>query len=382
MRDQYQFVVAPGAVGSASVDGVLPGEKSVAAMEDSMSGSSHHDPASMPEGKGFDSESPLYVVIRWLQYIALLLSVGAISFRYLALGFLRRDPLSEGEAAEPAFVAEADRRAAKIGHGAVGLLAVTLFLRLVAQSYAMHGAADFLNGGLVATMIAKTMWGWGWLLQSVGAIVAGVGFHRARNHVTSKSEGATPRSDTSIWWSLAAVGAVIAAFSPAFSGHAASAPKLRALAVLADGIHVLGASSWLGSLALLLLAGLPAIKHQAASVQGPLTRSLVNAFSPVALASAGVAMTTGVFAAWLHVGTIPNLWGTHYGVTLLIKLTVLGLVALTGFYNWRFVKPRLGTSEASARLQHSARIEVLIAVVVLLVTAVLVGSPTSMDMTM
>jgi putative copper export protein len=84
----------------------------------------------------------------------------------------------------------------------------------------------------------------------------------------------------------------------------------------------------------------------------------------------------------LHVGTIPNLWGTHYGVTLLIKLTVLGLVALTGFYNWRFVKPRLGTSEASARLQHSARIEVLIAVVVLLVTAVLVGSPTSMDMTM
>ena len=117
-------------------------------------------------------------------------------------------------------------------------------------------------------------------------------------------------------------------------------------------------------------------------MRGPLTRSLVNAFSPVALASAGVATTTGLFAAWIHVGAIPNLWGTRYGITLLIKLTVLGAVALTGFYNWRFVKPRLGTEEASAHLERSARIEVGVAIIVLLVTAVLVATPTSMDMTM
>ena len=379
VRGQFEFLVAPGATGTTDQSGLAPGAASAAAMEDSMAGGTHHDPASMPEGNGFGSDSPLYVLLRWIQYAAILLTIGAVSFRYLVLGFLRRDPLSEGEAAEPAFTADAERSAARIAYIAVGVLGLTLLLRLAAQSYAMHGAADFFNGGLVGTMVTKTMWGWGWLIQLVGIVIAGLGFHRAKGKALDKS---AKRSEASTWWTVAAIGAVIAAFSPAFSGHAASAPRFRALAVLADGIHVLGASSWLGVLALVLLAGLPAIKRQAAGVRGPLTRSLVNAFSPVALASAGVAMTTGVFAAWIHVGTIPNLWGTRYGITLLIKLTVLGLVALTGFYNWLFVKPRLGTTEASAHLERSARVEVAVAVIVLLVTAVLVASPTSMDMTM
>ena len=109
---------------------------------------------------------------------------------------------------------------------------------------------------------------------------------------------------------------------------------------------------------------------------------MINAFTPVALASAALATVTGVFATWLHVGTIPNLWGTRYGITLMIKLAILGIVALTGFYNWRFVQPRLGSDEATTRLQRSARVEVAVAVLVLLVTAILVASPTSMDATM
>ena len=58
---------------------------------------------------------------------------------------------------------------------------------------------------------------------------------------------------------------------------------------------------------------------------------------------------------------------------------MLGIVALTGFHNWRFVRPQLGTEEGTAKLHRSARVEVAAAVIVLLVTAVLVASPTSMD---
>ena len=65
-----------------------------------------------------------------------------------------------------------------------------------------------------------------------------------------------------------------------------------------------------------------------------------------------------------------------------MKLAILGVVALTGFYNWRFVKPRLGTDDATGHLRRSARVEVAVAVLVLLVTAVLVATPTSMDMVM
>lgn len=396
VRGRFEFVVAPGAIGA----GVPPSGSlttraetsplgvaaatSAAAMQDSMAGRVHQDPVSMPESNGFGADSPLYVALRWLQYAALLLVIGAVSFRFLVLGFLRRDLLSEGEEAEPAFAADAEQRAARIGYVAVGVLGATLLLRLGAQSYAMHGSSEALNGGLVATMVARTMWGWGWLLQLVGVLLVGLGYHRARGEARNvlSGEGSVMRSERGPWWTVAALGALIAAFSPAFSGHAASAPSLRALAVLADGVHVLGASSWLGTLALVLLAGLPAVTRQVAEVRGPLVRSLINAYSPVALVSAGVATTTGVFAAWLHVGTIPNLWGTRYGITLLVKLTVLGVVALTGFYNWRFVKPRLGTEAATVHLVRSARVEIAVAIIVLLVTAVLVASPTSMDMTM
>ena len=382
VRGQFEFIVAPGATGTRGQNGSSAGAASAAAMEDSMSGGYHHDPASMPGGNGFGSESVLYVLLRWLEYSAILLLIGAVSFRYLVIGYLSRDKLSEGEAAEPEFLIDAERRAARIAYIGVGVLGATLVLRLAAQSFAMHGAADFFNGRLVTTMVTRTMWGWGWLIQLVGILVAGFGLHRAYGLARGARRAGAFSNDTHVWWTITAIGTLIIAFSPAFSGHAASAPKLRTLAVLADGVHVLGASSWLGTLALVLLAGLPAIKDQPLKVRGALTRSLINGFSPVALTSAGVAMTTGVFAAWIHVGAIPNLWGTRYGVTLLIKLAILAIVALTGFYNWRFVKPRLGTEEASVHLQRSARIEVGVAVLVLLVTAVLVASPTSMDMTM
>ena len=370
VRGRFEFVVAPGAMGAGATASEMAGM--------------HHDPVAMPEGNGFGAESPLYVVIRWVEFTALLLIVGAVTFRTFVLRALRRDTRPAGARVEPAFATDAERHAATTGRIAVGALAATLVLRLLAQSYAMHGAASAYDMGLMGSMVRTTMWGWGWLLQLVGIVLAGLGFQRARG--ASRDVGATSvrpgGHDPASSWRLATYGAVAATFSPAFSGHAASAPTLRALAIVSDGLHVLGASSWLGTLAIVLIAGLTAAMRQAPEARGPLVRSLIYAFSPVALASAGVAATTGVFAAWLHVGTIPNLWGTRYGITLLIKLAILGIVALTGFYNWRYVQPRLGTDQATTRLQRSARIEVAVAVLVLLVTAVLVASPTSMDATM
>jgi copper transport protein len=274
----------------------------------------------------------------------------------------------------------AESRAASIGRGAVLALGLTLLLRLLAQGVAMHGAGSALDLGLLGPMIVRTTWGIGWLLQLAGVVVAAFGFHAVRAAQARSRKGETPRTHAS--WRLAGVGVILLAFSPAFSGHAASAPKLRALAILADGLHVLGASSWLGTLAVVLFAGVTAAASRGMDVAGPFVRDMVNAFSPVALVSAGVAATTGVFAAWLHVGTVPNLWGSRYGLILLLKLGILSIVAFTGFYNWRFVKPRLGSGEAAMHLRRSARVEVAVALLVLLVTAVLVASPTAMDMTM
>ncbi len=380
VRGTYDFVVAPGAAGigvapAASSTGAEQGAAS--AMRDSM----HHDPASMPEGNGFGSDSPVYVLIRWLQFIGLLIAIGAVSFRFFVLGALR-PAATDASSGVTQLIAVAERRAADLGRIATGFLAITLLLRLGAQSYAMHGAADAFDMRLVMQMVQRTKWGWGWLVQLSGIALAGAGYQRARR--TGMLEASDPQEmrDRAFWWRVAAVGAALAAISPALAGHAASAPRFRALVIMADWVHVIAASSWLGTLAVLLAAGLTTASQRGEDVSGQFVRSLVNAFSPVALVSAGLAAVTGIFAAWIHVGTIPNLWGTQYGITLLVKLGILAMAAMTGFYNWRYVQPQLGTNAATARLKQSATVEVTVALLVLLVTAILVASPTSMDMVM
>ncbi|HEY0152248.1 MAG TPA: CopD family protein [Longimicrobium sp.] len=166
------------------------------------------------------------------------------------------------------------------------------------------------------------------------------------------------------------------AFAPALSGHAASVPGVAALAVLADGVHVLGAGGWVGGLLLVVVVGVPVAMDLKKEQRGPAVAALVNAFSPTALLFAGALTLTGLYAAWLHLGRIPALWDTGYGRTLLLKLGVLSVVFGTGAYNWLRLKPALGDEVGATRLRRSATVEIATGILVLLVTAVLVATAT------
>lgn len=361
VRGKYTFSIDSGAAGLAmptAAAGIgAPGNSrgDTAAV--------HHDPDAFPDAGGFDADSPLYVVIRWLQFASILVLTGAVAFQVFVLGFLRKKQRPDSPMLRPA-----SQRAATVGFYAALVLVAVAIMRLLAQSYAMHDPSSGFAPALMWSMIGQTTWGWGWLLQVLAAIVATAGFSAIRR-------------DPSRGWGIATVGAVLGAFAPALSGHAASAPMMRSLAILADGVHIIGASGWLGSLLILLAAGIPAAMRLEQEHRGPAVADLVNAFSPTALAFAGLTASAGVFAAWLHLGTISALWQTQYGKTLLVKLAILGIVTATGAYNFLYVKPRLGSLDGVKRIRRSATIEVAVAVLVLLVTAVLVATPTAMDVT-
>lgn len=247
-----------------------------------------------------------------------------------------------------------------------GLAATVIFLvsvpgRLFAQSVSMHGA-DSLDPSLLFGMVAHTMWGWSWLAQLVLGVWIYAGFRR----VSRGKDG----------WGFTRAGALLLAFTPAFAGHAIAAERWIPFAVLSDGIHVLGASGWLGTLAVLLLIGLTGALRLPGADRGPVAADLVNAFSPVALVFAGTSAATGAFSALVHIGRIADLWESRYGQALLLKLGVLSVVAATGAWNWRKVRPRMGDEIAARRIGRSGTVELLVAVVVLLVTAVLVALPT------
>lgn len=367
VRGEFVFVVAPGAAGTTSVLDDTTVARSdtaghgvhAAAGDSATRAATHHDPTSFPtRSGGFDAESPLFVAVRWLTYVALLGLVGAVAFRFVVLGLAAR----RADASADAVIPTAAERAAAIGLACSALLLAAAVLRLVAQSIALHGlTAEAFDPGMAASMLTGTVWGWGWLLQVAAGALALFGFARARRHERSG-------------WGLAAAAGMLAAVSPALSGHAAAAPRLAGLAVAADALHVVGAAGWLGSLAVLLFAGVPAAMRLDDRQRGPAVASLVNAFSPTALGFAALVALTGLFAGWLHLGRVDALWGSEYGRLLLLKVGVLGIVALTGAWNWLKVRPALGDDTGTALLRRSAGVEVAIAVVVVAITAVLVAT--------
>ena len=359
IRGRYSFTIAPGAAGLATPDSA--GQSDAPAVAPAPG--AHHDPTSMPRGEGFDAESPLYVGVRWVTFATLLGILGAVAFRFVVLGLLNR---RAGEDGQHVVHERASARAATVGLTATAVLGVAALARLLAQSVAMHGPDEPLSSSMMLAMVSRTVWGWGWILQIVAVILAVAGFGLAR-------------SGRRMGWPLAGLAAVALAFTPGLSGHAASSPRLTSAAVIADGLHVIGAGGWLGSLLVVLVAGIPAAASLGEAKRGAAVADVVNAFSPTALIFAGVAAATGVFAAWLHVGAWAALWQSEYGRLLLIKLIVLSIVAGTGAFNWRRVRPRLGDDLGTKRIRRSATVEVVVAAIVLLVTAILVATPPPMD---
>ena len=363
MRGRFSFTVrSAGTTAHANDTTRVPGGEvagHVSARGQDAPPAMHHSSPDAGESS-FDASSPLYVFIRWTQFTGLLIVLGAMAFSIFVLGRLSRMARVRANA-----IASTRQRAARLALTATAVVGATALFRLWAQTVAMHGdrASDL---ALIAAMLTRTTWGWGWLAQIAGVLIAGVGFAQARR-------------DQPKGWHIAMVGAGILAFTPALSGHAIASPSFVPLAVAADALHVIGAGGWLGSLLFVVIAGIREALRLEEPARGPAVAELVNAFSPTALAFAGITTVTGAVSAWLHLGTLAALWQSEYGQRLLLKLAILAVVTATGAYNWLRVRPGLGTARAAIRVRRSASVEILVGVLVLLATAILVATPTATD---
>jgi putative copper export protein len=231
---------------------------------------------------------------------------------------------------------------------------------------ATFGVSGVLDVGELFGLVRGTGWGTGWLLQAAGLALVVGGLAHAR------------RSGGGMGWRAAAAGAGLIAIGMALSGHAAAAPMVG-LALLSAAVHVLAASAWLGTLLVVLAAGIPAL-HRGPGGEGVRgTAALVRAFSGAAVVCAAVVVLTGVINASFELGTLGALWSSAYGRMLLLKLALLVPVALLGGYNrWRVV-PAIEGAGGAARMQRTAAVELAFAALVLLATAVLVATPTPLE---
>jgi putative copper export protein len=146
---------------------------------------------------------------------------------------------------------------------------------------------------------------------------------------------------------------------------------------LVNPLHEAGAALWLGTLFVIIAAGMPAISRSAAprDWQRTLFADLVAYFAPLALGAAGLMAITGIITAWTHLKYWAALWTTSYGYALDAKLGVFAIVLALGAWNWRFAAPKLKAEETAALLRRSSSLELAFAALVLALTAVLVLLP-------
>lgn len=272
-----------------------------------------------------------------LGFVGSFFAAGAIGFRYSAL----RGRVASGD---HAFYEEAARRAAIIG-----LIGSLITLGLAMYALPSLAARRHTTAGALLTSDKQT------LIEFVCLGIALVGF-------------AVGAARGSAGWILAAIGVIVGSLRGALFGQWSR---------LVNPIHVLAGGLWIGTLFVLLTAGISALfrRDQDVEHRGAITADMVNAFSPLALAMGAVVVLFGVITAWRHLHTLPNLWNTPYGWTLIVKLVFVSMVFALGAWNWRRQRPTLGSHEAAASIRTSARAELAVAAIVLLITSVLVSLP-------
>lgn len=179
---------------------------------------------------------------------------------------------------------------------------------------------------------------------------------------------------------VAALACAALIITPALAGHARATTPVG-LNVAVDALHLAVISVWIGGLVMLLFA-VPAATR--ALVEGERTRLLaavLQRFSPLALGCVALAVGTGAFMSVVHLTALGELVDSDWGRLVLVKIVLFGGLVALGAVNQRRIMPRLralashgdAPGGAGRFLRATLRAEVALAVVVLGVTAVLVG---------
>jgi putative copper resistance protein D len=197
-----------------------------------------------------------------------------------------------------------------------------------------------IGGATLLADVFEMRWSLWWALRLLALAAIGIG-------LTS----ALPR-----WTPLAAIG-VASLLAKSLQGHAGAHGTSPALV---DWIHLGMASVWIGGLLQILL--LPAVSP---GVARRASRLFTVATGPLVLA--------GAYGAVLHVQTTTRLVGTPYGRVLLGKMVLAALGIGVGARNHYRNVPALerGDPEAGRRLLRAVRVEALLAILLLLLSAAL-----------
>lgn len=159
------------------------------------------------------------------------------------------------------------------------------------------------------------------------------------------------------------------------TSHAVARLGDRTVPTLATFMHELAAAAWIGGIPYFLIAlALPGEADE---------RALVGRrFSRISMVSVALLLAGGLAMSVAYIGSFAALWGTAYGLMVVTKMLLLGILLLLGAHNFFAVEAlrRHGTGPL-LRLRRFAEAEIGIGISVLFAAASLTSLPPAVDLT-
>jgi copper transport protein len=266
--------------------------------------------------------TPQLLIARWAVFVTVMSAIGLFVLRMLiARPAVRRAPGTSLRALSVAFLVLS----------VLGLVAIPVYLDFAIANDSLRSVFDL---GALVPLFRVTAFGRGYLDMelcfALFCIAAWISLWVDR----------PDREARSVAELLALTGALLAAAAvlivPGAVGHAGQTSP-RGLSMALDFVHLTSGSVWLGGLIGLLVLWL---SLTVAGRVGALT-VVVPRFSNVAFVSVLVLLGTGTGATIIHMPAVNALWGTSYGVAILVKIGLLTAALALGAVNLTRTKPGL-----------------------------------------
>jgi copper transport protein len=200
-----------------------------------------------------------------------------------------------------------------------GLLVIAGMVEL--SLYAMQASGESFSLGLFEEALLDTRVGHIWLLRLCVGLLT----------VAATTWAAWRLERPARWWLGTGLGGALLVTLTLLS-HATA--EGRFLPFLADWLHVVAASLWMGGLLGFTLALWGPMRALTPKQQTELRQRAVRRFSNVATSAVMVLAATGLYAALLHVPSLSALVGTPYGRALVVKLVLVAFVLALGGANF------------------------------------------------
>jgi copper transport protein len=295
-----------------------------------------------PPTEAFGSTGPGWAddAARWAFFVSLALLLGTIGFRLLIL----RGAISERLSNRLYGIAAA---------GGIAVLNVGIAAFVMRAADALQVPfVDLLYGDL-SPLATKTRFGVAFVAMTLGFAV-----------VTALVLLAWILDRPRLLWPAFLIGIGFAS-GLSLSGHQGVEPNSTFLTGLADWLHLVAAILWVGGLVALAACVWP--------LAPTLRRSAFLGFSRIATVLVAVLVLAGTYLSIARLPALSDLWTTHYGHALLVKIAIVCVALSWGAVHHFFVRPRLERGETPGALRRSLIGESMVAMLVLLVAAVLVN---------